>query len=124
MSSMTASIVTPGTELGNEGDFELGDGVIADGGIIRAIHLGHVIKEDGCINVIAQRKPLVPEIGDTVICAITRLNEKNGEAKLLNIEGKSGSIDAEHLIAQFHVCLLYTSPGPRDATLSRMPSSA
>ena len=24
----------------------------------------------------------------------------------------------------FHVCLLYTSPSPRDATLSRMPSSA
>ena len=23
-----------------------------------------------------------------------------------------------------HVCLLYTSPSPRDATLSRMPSSA
>ena len=26
--------------------------------------------------------------------------------------------------AQFYVCLLYTSPSPRDATLSRMPSSA
>ena len=25
---------------------------------------------------------------------------------------------------QFFVCLLYTSPSPRDATLSRMPSSA
>ena len=25
---------------------------------------------------------------------------------------------------QFIVCLLYTSPSPRDATLSRMPSSA
>ena len=24
----------------------------------------------------------------------------------------------------YHVCLLYTSPSPRDATLSRMPSSA
>ena len=24
----------------------------------------------------------------------------------------------------FNVCLLYTSPSPRDATLSRMPSSA
>ena len=24
----------------------------------------------------------------------------------------------------FEVCLLYTSPSPRDATLSRMPSSA
>ena len=25
---------------------------------------------------------------------------------------------------QFNICLLYTSPSPRDATLSRMPSSA
>ena len=25
---------------------------------------------------------------------------------------------------EVHVCLLYTSPSPRDATLSRMPSSA
>ena len=25
---------------------------------------------------------------------------------------------------QAHICLLYTSPSPRDATLSRMPSSA
>ena len=28
------------------------------------------------------------------------------------------------LISQFGNCLLYTSPSPRDATLSRMPSSA
>ena len=26
--------------------------------------------------------------------------------------------------ATLHICLLYTSPSPRDATLSRMPSSA
>ena len=25
---------------------------------------------------------------------------------------------------QYNICLLYTSPSPRDATLSRMPSSA
>ena len=25
---------------------------------------------------------------------------------------------------RYHICLLYTSPSPRDATLSRMPSSA
>ena len=36
----------------------------------------------------------------------------------------------EHLLAQvprqgqYALCLLYTSPSPRDATLSRMPSSA
>ena len=27
-------------------------------------------------------------------------------------------------VSQNEVCLLYTSPSPRDATLSRMPSSA
>ena len=27
-------------------------------------------------------------------------------------------------ISRVHTCLLYTSPSPRDATLSRMPSSA
>ena len=32
---------------------------------------------------------------------------------------KMGFINAQHMI-----CLLYTSPSPRDATLSRMPSSA
>ena len=29
-----------------------------------------------------------------------------------------------HLANQVEICLLYTSPSPRDATLSRMPSSA
>ena len=36
----------------------------------------------------------------------------------------SKSIIAEIGIPWLHVCLLYTSPSPRDATLSRMPSSA
>ena len=30
----------------------------------------------------------------------------------------------EAILEQYKVCLLYTSPSPRDATLSRMPSSA
>ena len=34
---------------------------------------------------------------------------------------KKASADSLH---QWTVCLLYTSPSPRDATLSRMPSSA
>ena len=29
-----------------------------------------------------------------------------------------------HMYTYTHTCLLYTSPSPRDATLSRMPSSA
>ena len=30
----------------------------------------------------------------------------------------------EEIAKQYNTCLLYTSPSPRDATLSRMPSSA
>ena len=33
------------------------------------------------------------------------------------------SVEAQDREKRFH-CLLYTSPSPRDATLSRMPSSA
>ena len=33
-------------------------------------------------------------------------------------------IDENGCIESLDVCLLYTSPSPRDATLSRMPSSA
>ena len=32
--------------------------------------------------------------------------------------------DASALVEALYTCLLYTSPSPRDATLSRMPSSA
>ena len=36
---------------------------------------------------------------------------------------KKNNVDAI-LIEENHVCLLYTSPSPRDRTRSRMPSSA
>ena len=35
-----------------------------------------------------------------------------------------GVIDEETGLLTYSICLLYTSPSPRDATLSRMPSSA
>ena len=35
-----------------------------------------------------------------------------------------GLFDTVWAVALAHCCLLYTSPSPRDATLSRMPSSA
>ena len=47
-----------------------------------------------------------------------------------NIVGKDGKIiedlmfDDIDAVADYMFCLLYTSPSPRDATLSRMPSSA
>ena len=49
-------------------------------------------------------------------------------AQHLNID-VSEVTDDKHLMEDLgadslHTCLLYTSPSPRDATLSRMPSSA
>ena len=48
----------------------------------------------------------------------------------LDLEAKTGLDTFQHcegcstLAELSHACLLYTSPSPRDATLSRMPSSA
>ena len=36
----------------------------------------------------------------------------------------NGSATYNIYVGEDNVCLLYTSPSPRDATLSRMPSSA
>ena len=43
--------------------------------------------------------------------------------KYLDDLEKRKAIEAE-LKGEIYTCLLYTSPSPRDATLSRMPSSA
>ena len=46
--------------------------------------------------------------------------------KLQDVDGivvRTAEIN-ENILSQTKNCLLYTSPSPRDATLSRMPSSA
>ena len=48
------------------------------------------------------------EYGTNVVCGVT--------------PGKGGSTHLNKPV--YNSCLLYTSPSPRDATLSRMPSSA
>ena len=40
------------------------------------------------------------------------------------LETEQHALDMAGKIKQITDCLLYTSPSPRDATLSRMPSSA
>ena len=50
--------------------------------------------------------------------------KKPKEKNLLAEIAKSVVKIADILKEQYGVCLLYTSPSPRDATLSRMPSSA
>ena len=54
-------------------------------------------------------------------------NGKANNARLMQYAGATEAAAAVRKIPYvdlFHACLLYTSPSPRDATLSRMPSSA
>ena len=41
-----------------------------------------------------------------------------------NLRGQIDGAHSKNLFLKDKNCLLYTSPSPRDATLSRMPSSA
>ena len=61
-----------------------------------------------------RRKPVVV-LSNNDGCIISRSNE----AKALGIKMGEPYFKGKDII-----CLLYTSPSPRDATLSRMPSSA
>ena len=54
------------------------------------------------------------EVGDMVV--VHALNDLVGEVTKRSLNG-----DGEY---DYMVCLLYTSPSPRDRTRSRMPSSA
>ena len=45
-------------------------------------------------------------------------------AEQAQLEAVLQAADAHNVGHQMDICLLYTSPSPRDATLSRMPSSA
>jgi len=103
MRYMTASLVTPGSIIGQEGQHTLGEGtVLSDGHIISTV-IGQVEISDGTI-MVSPTKPIVsPSIGDTVLCEVVKLNEKHGEAMILAIEGQTGSIQPQHLYGQFFV---------------------
>ena len=59
--------------------------------------------------IIQQIEVLVEELGGTM-CHLTKCTYTGRQSKILQIE--------------YNVCLLYTSPSPRDLSTSRMPSSA
>ena len=78
-----------------------------------------------------------PEEGDTVTFDITVTNNGPGDATSVSLAdllpagltptALNGAITQgtyDPATGLWTICLLYTSPSPRDATLSRMPSSA
>ena len=65
---------------------------------------------------------MIMELIDTIAFQRLRRIKHLGAASLLFHGAESSRFT--HSIGVFCICLLYTSPSPRDSTLSRMPSSA
>ena len=49
---------------------------------------------------------------------------KRTNSQIRKLRGTTTLSKQDGKIVKSYICLLYTSPSPRDATLSRMPSSA
>ena len=72
--------------------------------------------QSGALEIVAQQ--FEPPLGD-----IERGNLPAGRGELERLAAGRGA-EIERVADLACICLLYTSPSPRDATLSRMPSSA
>ena len=66
-----------------------------------------------------------PGAGKTTIVPLSLLESPNVNGQIIILEPRRlAARAAASQMASLLSCLLYTSPSPRDATLSRMPSSA
>ena len=75
-------------------------------------------KVERSIQIALRKRPVDSDRVDRMISGVVRRIESLGEAEV------SSEIVGEIVMEGLQTCLLYTSPSPRDATLSRMPSSA
>ena len=66
----------------------------------------------------------IERVGGYIHAALPISGADNGDYLVRNIMGIDPEKQWMSIGARLQACLLYTSPSPRDATLSRMPSSA
>ena len=95
----------------DDGDSDDNSNLAVDFGLYQTLSVGNLVWED--LN------------NDGVFDSTTEAGIDSVEVQLYNIgtDGEKGTSD-DILVQTDTTCLLYTSPSPRDATLSRMPSSA
>ena len=87
-----------------------GSGVTLHGrSLLFVRNVGHLMTIDAILD---QHGNEVPEL-DGLITSLAAIHSLNGNTSRRN--SRTGSV---------YICLLYTSPSPRDGLLSRMPSSA
>ena len=76
------------------------------------------------IRVVAVTKTFDAGAIDAVVAAGLRDVGENYAQEAVTKLAAVASEPVVHFVGRLQRCLLYTSPSPRDATLSRMPSSA
>ena len=85
------------------------------------ISVGHTPDSDDAFMFYAMFTGKVKSDDFNVTHVIEDIEKLNRKAKNPELDVTAVSV---HACAHIPNCLLYTSPSPRDATLSRMPSSA
>ena len=99
-----ASIVTPGTVIGNADEFSSGEGTEERNGELIALLTGVVVENDGVMTIQSHNELLRLEVGDYVIGQVSKLHEKSGEIRVLSVEDKPNrSIMEDQMYAQIHV---------------------
>ena len=64
---------------------------------------------------------------DCIVCTAEKCTYNDNKlctAETIQVSGNDAKIYTEAICSTFKICLLYTSPSPRDRQKSRMPSSA
>ena len=85
------------------------------------------IKLEGDVATIGITKHATEMLGDIVFAELPEKGssvEKDGTAGVVESTKAASDVYTPVSGEVLDTCLLYTSPSPRDATLSRMPSSA
>ena len=72
--------------------------------------------------IVKELKTRMKARGDTG--QIKRAEQLLGEMQILKAQAQNTDAKLNAILKHLNICLLYTSPSPRDGLLSRMPSSA
>ena len=93
-------------------------------GSISVLNMGASIKIDILAKQMIKLAGMTPNKELKIIYTGLKKGEKLNETLYAEDEKKVDVGNKGYFLVKSEVCLLYTSPSPRDATLSRMPSSA
>ena len=94
------------------------------GSVIHAVHEEQDIRKMGGISNFVPITQLMMIIGTISLMGFPFTSGYYSKDAIIETAYLSNSNFADYAYILLTVCLLYTSPSPRDATLSRMPSSA